>query len=129
METELEETRKRRGALCLCAERKETAKRHEEHYQKLRDEGFHAGPAPFGFRKVPFLLPDEKTAPIVLSIFGLHGKGYDLTKLSDFLNLNHPGYDWTPGKVGRILEDRTYFGEIKDGAGGWKPGKHEALIS
>lgn len=100
-------------------------------------QGLHNGHLPFGVKKngdgLP--VPDPETYPGLLLAFQLCARGNSDRQIA--IALNERGYRTTGGwgrnpfskdTVRPLLRNRFYLGELPDGAGGWQPGAHEALL-
>lgn len=95
----------------------------------LRDQGYYAdGLVPLGYKRTGgkgaeknILIVDEATAPTVRTAFAMSAGGDALTAISNAIDLEK-------SLVHRLLINRIYLGEVRNGAGEWIKAKHEALI-
>jgi site-specific DNA recombinase len=98
--------------------------------QLLRDRGYYVeGPPPFGYRRndeapkrldrnVLVIVPKE--AAIVRKVFALYLRGRSMPEIGDELGI-------ILSTVKRILDRRTYIGEIETSKG-WIRGHHEPIV-
>jgi site-specific DNA recombinase len=100
--------------------------------QLLRDRGYYVeGTPPFGYRRaqgkgykgveknILVIVPDE--ADVVRRVFRRYLRGQSMQRVGDELGLEL----WD---VKRILDRRTYVGEVQNSRGEWIKGHHEPII-
>lgn len=99
--------------------------------------GLHNGHLPFGAMAGPdgVAIPNPATYPGLLLAYRLAADGASDSQVAQALNAG--GYRIAKGRtlhlfsansVCQLLPNRFYLGELPDGAGGWIPGKHSALV-
>lgn len=77
------------------------------------------------------LIINEYESMIVKEIFSLYNSGVSIHKISDILNergLNHRYGLWIPQTIKRLMQNRTYLGEVRYKGDNWYPGLHTAII-
>jgi site-specific DNA recombinase len=114
----------------LSAETKK-GKRERKH------QGIYNGLLPFGLKKGPAgdALPEPEAYPGLLLAFKLAADGKSDRDVAEALNAaghrttgNRGRNPFTKDTVCRMLRNRFYLGELPDGAGGWLPGRHPAVL-
>ncbi|MFA7013729.1 MAG: recombinase family protein [Desulfobacterales bacterium] len=90
------------------------------------------GSIPFGyFVKDRHLLPDEKSSEYIRLMFETFVEKKSARDVAHLLNIRgiktRQGKEWTASHIYRILNNRTYIGEVAY-KGGVYPGEHEALV-
>jgi len=96
-----------------------------------------AGNAPYGYDKDDDgrLVKHASEAQIVVLIFSLRARGWSLPEIADELTTrevpkrNAPGQRWVPTAVLRILNNRTYLGELRSGAAVNRKAGHPRLVT
>lgn len=86
------------------------------------------GPAPLGYRvERRALVVDEAEAELVRELFRRAVDGASLRALTTWAR--GLGRTFDRRRVSRILRDRTYLGEVREGPRApWAPGTHEAIV-
>ena len=77
------------------------------------------------------LVVNEVERAQVEAVFRMYAAGLSPRSIADTLNSEgrlHKGGTWKPGTIRKMVEKRTYIGEVLYG-GAWYPGEHEAIIS
>lgn len=77
------------------------------------------------------LVVNDYESMIVKEIFNLYNSGVSIHKITDILNergLNHRYGVWLPSTVKRLMENRTYIGEVRYKGDTWYPGRHTPII-
>lgn len=77
------------------------------------------------------LVVNEIERPQVEAVFRMYASGLSPRSIADTMNEEgrlHKGGPWKSGTIRKLVEKRTYIGEIMYG-GSWYPGEHEAIIS
>lgn len=96
-----------------------------------------AGRVPFGYRvdtASKTLTPHPEQSPIVEKLFELASQGIKPSELADHANSsqwrNHQNETgrWTPRWITKLLKNRVYIGEIKNGVS-FLPGQHLPIVT
>lgn len=103
--------------------------------EQVRQGKWAGGQPPLGYRvgAEGFLEVDPDRAPIAKLIFSLAAQGWPKRRLCSELErrgVPRPRYapEWGPRTISKLLENRTYLGELWRRDGGWRAGGHPALI-
>ncbi|GAA5119235.1 recombinase family protein [Haloechinothrix salitolerans] len=97
----------------------------------------HGGPVPFGYRRAAARdqphEPDPITAPVVDGLYRRYIAGRGPQSLAEWLNerghRTPRGRPFGQSTVTRLLANAYYAGYVRDGAGDWKRGAHEPILS
>jgi site-specific DNA recombinase len=90
--------------------------------------------APFGYLKPGKgepIVPDPKTAPLVVGAFELRAAGQSWPRIASYLNANHPPNKaamWTHSTAAHVIRNRAYLGEASHGEH-LQAGAHPALVT
>ena len=99
--------------------------------QKLAEGGWNHV-APFGYRNTrangrAIVEPDPETMPVVQKIFDLALQGESIKRITKYVT-DVTGTKFHPSKIGYLLKNTFYIGEINSKHGVFK-GKHETFIN
>lgn len=104
----------------------------------LQNQGYYVeGTLPLGYRRPASkdrterlsLLIDDDAAQIVRRLFELASGGASLSDLQFHGRGLSDEKKWDRRTIHNMLRNRVYLGEVKNGAGQWIKGKHQAIVS
>lgn len=102
-------------------QRRQFEQRWDEACRRAIGRGIHFR-APFGYTKPGKgepIVPNPKTAPLVMRAFELRAAGESWPRIAAFMNERHPPNRaplWTHSTVGQLIRNRAYLGEASHGS-------------